>query len=131
MTPPLRAVQSVDALLTEPELIHKVSAEEARTLVTQLAALLLTLSLRAREPMAPIIDTKDPAVWLSAEQVEQRFGLNNLWLMEHRKQLGALGIVARPSRKIRVYDTKRLARFLESRRVTANSDGALGQRSAQ
>ena len=131
MTPPLRAVLDLGQLLREPERVGQLSTEEARALVTQVAALLVLLSSRASESqITKDQENKDPAQWLSAEQVESRFGLPNSWLMEHRRQLASLGIVSRPSRKLRLYDSKKLGRFIESRRqsTTTNEHVALSRR---
>ena len=122
MTPPLRAVLDVGSLLQQPERVSQLSIEEARQLVSQLAALLVLLSARSSEPPVPVPATDSaPVVWLSATQVHERFGLEATWLHEHRRQLSALGIVSRPSRKVRLYDPKKLSRFLESRREATNS----------
>ena len=122
VTPPLPAVQDVNSLLAEPERVHKIDPVDARTLIIQLASLLILLSTRASEPSQPIAVSSDPATWLSAEQVEQRFGLPNTWLHEHRRQLSSLGIVSRPSRKTTLYDVKKLGRFIESRRQSATTN---------
>jgi hypothetical protein len=117
---PVRAVLDVGQLLQQPERVSQLSIEEARALVTQLASLLVLLSTRASEP-SPAVISASPEIWLSPEQVEHRFGLSNTWLHEHRRQLSALGIVSRPSRKVRLYDPEKLARFLESRRQSATA----------
>jgi len=120
----VRAILDVGQLLQQPERVAQMSPEDARQLVVQLASLLVLLSTRASEPpiTGAVSNETSPAVWLSADQVESRFGLPNSWLLEHRRQLASLGIVSRPSRKIRVYDAKRLGRFLESRRMSASSE---------
>ena len=113
----VKAVLDVGQLLREPQRVSQLSMEDARTLITQLATLLVLLSTRASETSQPVVVSEPPVLWLSSEQVEQRFGLSNAWLMEHRRQLAGLGIVSRPSRKVRLYDIKKLGRFVESRRV--------------
>jgi hypothetical protein len=128
VTEPLRALPDLNGLLQEPERVNRIDPVDARNLIIQLSALLLALALRASEPPVAVVSNETSgAVWLSAEQVYTRFGLQASWLMEHRRQLSALGIVSRPSRKVRLYDAKRLGRFLESRRQSAatNSHVAL------
>jgi hypothetical protein len=93
--------------------------------------LLVLLSTRSSEPSIPLPATDGaPAVWLSATQVHERFGLEANWLNEHRRQLSALGITSRVSRKTTLYDVKKLGRFIESRRqsVPTNEHVALSRR---
>ena len=52
--------------------------------------------------------------WLSAAQVEARFGVPKRWLSDHAADLRRRRIVSRPSRKLVVYHRARLARLLEA-----------------
>jgi hypothetical protein len=118
----VRVVPDINALLTAPEQVNKLDPGDVRTLITQLAALLVLLSTRAAEP-PPISVLPDLVQWLSAEQVTQQFGLSPGWIAEHRRLLASLRVTARVSRKTVLFDPRKLRRFIESRRA-ANSDGA-------
>ena len=115
---PLHVVPDLGQLLAEPDSVDQLNAAECRRLAPSLAALLVTVLVRAGETTAtvPVVERPDEAVWLNAYQVEQRFGLTKSWLEEHRTQLRRLGLMSTPSRKTLLYDSKRLKAFLEARR---------------
>lgn len=124
MTPPLRAVQSVDGLLAHPERVATLDPGEAQRLSIQLSALLVALTLRASEPqITRDQENKETVQWMSSEEVTQQFGLDRAWLHEHRRLLQSLGVVSRVSRKTVLFDPRKLRRFIESRRAT-NKDVA-------
>jgi hypothetical protein len=118
-------VPDINSLLSEPARITQLSTEEIRAVIVQLASLLLLLSTRASAPPVSALSSPDTGIWLSAEQVYQRYGLEASWLHEHRKQLGSLGVTSRVSRKTTLYDVKKLSRFIESRRQSGATNNSV------
>ena len=115
----------VAALRDLGHLAAELGPSEARRLLPQVAALSMLLASKAAEvgPEAPA-PTKvegEAAVWLNPTQVEQTFGLPVPWLLEHARELEQVGLVAKPSRKLRLYHRAKLARWVEARRTDLNA----------
>jgi hypothetical protein len=103
-------------------LAMEVSPEEARRLQLQAVTLAALLAARAAElgPEAPAPAAVEPAgrpEWLNPAQVEATFGLPAAWLAEHARELERAGLVAKPSRKLRLYHRAKLGRWIEARRA--------------
>ena len=121
------SVADLAALLAEPSRVTELDPEAARALLSQVSALAFALAVRAATtPPAPSPGGGDgsrnghpePAVWLSASQVEAVYGLTAAWLSEHSRELDRVpGLVTKPSRKVRLYRAATLRRWLEARTV--------------
>lgn len=115
--PTLAVVPTLDALASDPSLAASLPRETAVSLYTRCA--LAEAALRARllgdAGQAVLPPERESEEWMSAAQVEARFGLPKRWLSDHSAELGRLRIVSRPSRKVVVFHGRRLSRFLEAR----------------
>jgi hypothetical protein len=96
----------------------KTGPSEAKAVLPQVAALALVLSLRAGESATDVAPPSPAAesIWLSPAQVEDLYGLAPAWLGQHARDLEQAGLVAKVSRKTRLYHRARLGRWIEARR---------------
>ena len=105
----------LNALVREPGRVQTLPTAEARDVLPQLAALVVSLAVRASQE-APT-DGAKPEL-LNADQVLAQFGLPAGWLADHRRELEQAGIVVRASHKLHLYKVTRLRTWLAARCLT-------------
>lgn len=109
-------VPSLDAIADDPGLAARLPREAAVVLYTRCALAEAALKARLLGDLGPASPPpeRDAEEWLTASQVEARFGLPRRWLADHMRALRPHRIVSRPSRKVVVFHARRLSRFLEA-----------------
>jgi hypothetical protein len=115
-SPVLAVVPTLDALADDPSRVAALPVETVRALYARMlvcqAALTPRLLTAVGAASGPPLPPPGPE-WITAAQVREQFGLDALWLAEHRRGLQQCRIVSSPSRKVRLYSVARLRRFIE------------------
>jgi hypothetical protein len=124
MTPPVVAVPSLDELASNPSVATALPRPVAAALLPSALTVVGILFSRLHDTPEPGAPASHPAnsdepEYLSAADVTRRFGLSRDWLEHHARDLRGRGIIAKPSRKVCLYNVRKLRRFVEAHTATS------------